>query len=61
MASKSEKMSFVASEWRALNDSDRCMWNNEAKNVERLSPSMLSEEEKRKQIAKCKSLVKEVS
>ena len=44
MASKSEKMSFVASEWRALSDSDRCMWNNEAKNVERLSPSMLSEE-----------------
>lgn len=54
-------MSYVASKWQSLSDSEHVMWKNEAKKVYRVKPSMLTEEEKKKQIAKGKkNLMREV-
>lgn len=61
IASKSEKMSFVATKWQSLGDDERSVWQNEAQRIERAVPSSLSLAEKRKQIAKGKkNLIKEV-
>jgi hypothetical protein len=54
-------MSYVASKWKSLSDSECVMWQNEAKKLQRIKPSMLTEEDKKKQIAKGKkNLMKEV-
>ena len=47
-------MSYVASKWKSLSDSECVMWQNEAKKLQRIKPSMLTEEDKKKQIAKGK-------
>lgn len=52
--SKADKMRYVASKWQSLSDSERVMWQNEAKKVQRIKPSMLTEEDRKKQIAKGK-------
>ncbi|XP_028403475.1 uncharacterized protein LOC114526156 isoform X2 [Dendronephthya gigantea] len=60
--SKSEKMTFVATKWQSLSDSERSVWKNEAKNIKRVVPSLLTLEEKKKQIAKSKkNLIKELT
>jgi hypothetical protein len=54
-------MSYVASKWKSLSDSECVMWQNEANKLQRVKPSMLTEEDKKKQIAKGKkNLMKEV-
>ena len=54
-------MSFVASNWQSLSENERTIWQNKAKEVERINPSMLTAEEKRKRIAKGKkNLIAEV-
>ena len=59
--SKAEKMSYVASKWQSLSNSEHVMWQNEAKQLQKTKPSMLTQEEKKKQIAKGKkNLLKEV-
>jgi hypothetical protein len=40
--------------WQPLNENDRKEWQNVAKQVERMHPSMLSIEERRKQYYKSK-------
>ena len=47
-------MSYVASKWKSLSDSECVMWQNEAKKLQRIKPSMLTEKDKKKQIAKGK-------
>lgn len=49
-------MSFVAKKWQSLSDDERSVWQNEAKRLERTIPSMLTVEEKRKQIVKGKKI-----
>ena len=59
--SKSDKMKFVSSRWQGLSDEERTGWRDKARQVERLDPSLLSDEDKRKQIAqRKKSLIQEV-
>jgi hypothetical protein len=41
-------MSYVASKWKSLSDSECIMWQNEAKKLQRMKPSMLTEEDKKK-------------
>ena len=56
-----KKMSYVASKWQSLSNSEHVMWQNEAKKLQKTKPSMLTQEEKKKQIAKGrKNLLKEV-
>lgn len=59
--SKSEKMKFVSSQWQSLSDEERTGWRDKARAAERLDPSMVSEKDRRKQIAqRKKSLIQEV-
>ncbi|XP_028400764.1 uncharacterized protein LOC114523901 [Dendronephthya gigantea] len=60
--SKSEKMRFVSSQWQALSAEEKNDWKSKAKQVDRIRPLELGEDERRKHIAKTKkNLMKEIS
>ena len=55
--SKSEKMKLVSSQWQTLSDEERAGWRDKARAAERLDPLMLSEKDRRKQIAQRKKVL----
>ena len=51
----------MSSRWQGLSDEERTGWWDKTRQMERLDPSLLSDEDKRKQIAqRKKSLIQEV-